>query len=277
MGSIRKVFFEAMAMAMASPKAILICSLLTTYITKAVAIDRWCPDGAGEWNDRYINAANGLAHSRRSAEVLWRPRNNVRGKRNWISATLGHGGRRLADVKLYGTLKVRDWEAIAINKENGTSYIYLADIGDKRFKLRSSIYKFKEPRVSRKWRGHNIDIRSRDIERIRVKYPGHVCEAMVVDPSNGDILLVTKSNRRHGSKVYKVPQGSGNSKTKTKKLEYVTTLPNMLVTGADISPSGDILAMTETGEGWRWRKSCGLMAWADFLRTRPTPCRLFNF
>ena len=69
--SIRKVFFET-TMTMV-PKAILICSLFTTYFTKAVAIDRWCPDGAGEWNDRYINAANGLAHSRRSAEVLWSP------------------------------------------------------------------------------------------------------------------------------------------------------------------------------------------------------------
>merc|ERR1719500_2011471 len=211
-----------MAMAMASPKAILICSLLTTYITKAVAINRWCPDGAGEWNDRYINAANGLAHSRRSAEVLWRPRQNVRVGKNRITATSGHSGRKLADVKLMGILRVRDWEAIAINKENGTSYIYLADIEDERDNLRSSIYKFKEPRVSRRWRGHDIEIRSRDVERIRVRSPGHDCDAMVVDPSNGDILIFTKSNRRHGSKVYKVPQGSGDSKTKTKKLEYVT-------------------------------------------------------
>ena len=131
--------------------------------------------------------------------------------------------------------------------------------------------------MSHRWRGRNIVIRSRDIERIRVKYPGHNCEAMAIDPSNGDILIFTKNNRRQESKVYKVAQGSGDSKNKIKKLEYVTTLPNMLVTGADISPTGDILAMTKTGEGWRWRKRCGLMAWADFFRTGPTPCRLFNF
>ena len=86
--SIRKVFETTMT----SPKAILVCSLLTTYFTKAVAIDGWCPDGAGEWNDRYINAANGLAHSRRSAEVLWRPQQNVRVGKNWITATSGHRG-----------------------------------------------------------------------------------------------------------------------------------------------------------------------------------------
>merc|ERR1719222_486678 len=198
-------------------KAILICSLLTTYFTKAMVSDVRCPDRVRDWN-RYISLAKGLTYSRRSAEVLWRPRHN------WISATLGHRGQRLADVKPFVTPRVQVWEAIAINKENGTSYIYLADIGDKRFKLRSSIYKFKEPRVSRRWRGHDIEIQSRDIERIHVKYPGHDCDAMVVDPSNGDILIFTKSNRRHGSKVYKVPQGSGDSKTKTKRLQYVTTL-----------------------------------------------------
>ena len=35
----------------------------------------------------------------------------------------------MADVDLQGTT-CRDWEDIAINKENGISYIYLADIGD---------------------------------------------------------------------------------------------------------------------------------------------------
>merc|ERR1719222_1849168 len=50
----------------------------------------------------------------------------------------------------------------------------------------------------------------------------------------------------------------------------------MLVTGADISPTGDILALTSDGEGWRWGKSDGLMAWADFLRTGPPPCRLYR-
>merc|ERR1712130_550609 len=269
MGSIIKVFFGTKTMTF--PKAVLICSLLTKYLTEAVLLDSWCPAGPQQWNDQYVNVGSGLAHSRRSEEILWEPRRNVRSRRNWISATLGRGGRRLADVRLVGTLRVRDWDAIAINKENGTSYIYVADFGDKK----SFIYKFKEPRVCHRWRGRKTVISSREINRIRVEYPGHDCEAMVVDPLNGDILLFTKSSRRHQSKVYQVPQSSGASKTKTKKLEYVTTLPNMLVTGADISLTGDILALINKGEGWRWRKSDSLMAWADFLRTGPAPCRLY--
>ena len=57
-------------------------------------------------------------------------------------------------------------------------------------------------------------------------------------------------------------------------LEYVTTLPLMLVTGADISPSGDTLALTNYGEGWSWSKSDRLTSWVDFLRTGPSPCTL---
>ena len=136
--------------------------------------------------------------------------------------------------------------------------------------LRSSltIYKFKEPEVSHDWNGHDIMIGSQEIEHIHVKYPDHAydCEAMAVDPFNGDILLFTKN---HESKVFKVPHGWADPKT----LEYVATLPYKFVTGADISPSGDTLALTNYGEGWSWSKPDGL-PWVDFLKTEPTPCNL---
>ena len=96
--------------------------------------------------------------------------------------------------------------------------------------------------------------------RIRVRYPGHNCKAMAVDPLNGDILIFTKSHQPRGSMVFKVPQRLGDSRTKT--LEYVTTLPDMLVTAADMSPSGDILYLSNNHEGWRWRKPNSLMSWA---------------
>ena len=273
--SIRKVFFGT-TMTLSTPKAFLICSLLTTHLTKAAIINSLCSVGAGEWNDWNISVASGIAFSGRSEEVLWKL-NNVRSTRNKISAILGHNKRRLADVKLFGTGSW-DWEAIAANRENGTSYIYLADIGDKRFERWSSmtIYKFKEPRVSHRWHGRYKLIPSRNVKRILVKYPGHICQGMAVDPLNGDILIFTKSHQRRASMVFKVPQGSGDSRTKT--LEYVTTLPNnMLVTAADMSPTGDILYLSNTHEGWRWRKPDSLMSWTDFFKTKPTwapiPCQ----
>jgi len=261
-------------------KAILISSIATLLTDAAVikgpfsrgATHQQCSVGEGEWkaniNDGYITEASGLAYSRRSDEVLWV--HNDSGGSTWINAISEHG-RRLADVELQGTT-CRDWEDIAVNKEDGHSYIYLADIGDNSYSRSSlTIYKFKEPEVSHDWNGHDIVISSHQIEHIHVKYPDHAydCEAMAVDPFNGDILLFTKNHEHHESKVFKVPHGSGDPKT----LEYVVSLPYKLVTGADISPSGNTLALTNYGEGWSWRKPDGL-PWADFLKTGPTPCSL---
>ena len=121
------------------------------------------------------------------------------------------------------------------------------------------------------WNGHKIVVGSQDIVHIHVKYPdhGYDCEAMAVDPSNQDILLFTKNHYERQSKVFKVPHGAGDLKT----LEYITTLPYKLVTGADISPSGNTLALTSYGEGWTWHKESGV-SWANFLKSKPTPCRL---
>ena len=159
--------------------------------------------------------------------MWWAPQNNVnvRSRRISIYAFFVMGQyaiRKLADVKLFGTRRVRDCKyatmqslqdceaKLTVNKENGTSFIYLADVGgnfvsDKRF----SIYKFKEPRVSPTWNGRNIVIQ--DFKRICVKFPRHdwpqlaTTATMVVDPLNGDILLLTKNNQRQESKVYMVP------------------------------------------------------------------------
>ena len=51
----------------------------------------------------------------------------------------------LAHVELQGTICL-DWEDIAINKEDGISYIYLADIGDN-FYLRCFFFEFGSVKI----------------------------------------------------------------------------------------------------------------------------------
>ena len=57
--------------------------------------------------------------------------------------------------------------------------------------------------MSQDWNGHYIMIGSQDIEHIQVKYPddAHDCEALAVDPLNGDILLFTKNHQHNESRV----------------------------------------------------------------------------
>ena len=137
----------------------------------------------------------------------------------------------------WGTVRAffEDWqrhvrEDIAINIENGQSYIYLGDIGGNVYRnLRNSlkIYKFEEPEMRQ---GRDIEMHSNQIRQISVKYPNNErydCEAMAVDPQNNDILLFTKTWEKHQSHVFRVPHGSGNPKT----LEFIKTLRLKEVTG----------------------------------------------
>merc|ERR1712038_697765 len=78
-------------------------------------------------------------------------------------------------VDLRGTT-VRDWEDIAVNIENGISYIYLGDIGDNKnlgppTRDSLTIYKFKEPSVSPDWSEHDIVVNAEEIEHIHVRCP----------------------------------------------------------------------------------------------------------
>jgi len=227
----------------------------------------------GQINDRYIHEASGLAYTRRPGHsgIFWThndsPDHGEAG--NWINAISVNGQRR-AGVELQG-IRNKDWEDIAVNQENGKSFIYIGDIGNNgNWRSTLTIYKFEEPYVSPyKWNGNK---HIRKITRIHIKYPHNKrydCEAMVVDPRNKDILLFTKDTNNYRSHVYKVPHNNANVKT----LEKITTLPYKKVTGADISPSGNTLALTSYGEGWSWHKPSQL-SWANFLKSNPTPCKL---
>ena len=125
--------------------------------------------------------------------------------------------------------------------------------------------------MSPDWSEHDIVINAEEIEHIHVRYPAEIfdAEAMAVDPLNGDILIFTKDHNNAVCNVFKVPHGAGDPKT----MEYVATFPIWSVTGADISPSGDTLALINYSEGFSWSKPAG-WAWVDYLRTNPSACTL---
>merc|ERR1711962_194015 len=211
-------------------KAVFICSLAAVQSTFVnwtdAAMDGpfsrdagYCSIGApvymGTISDRYLSEISGLAYSRQAYNVLW-VHNDSDGAP--IINAISQDGRRLADVDLRGTT-VRDWEDIAVNIENGISYIYLGDIGDNKnlgppTRDSLTIYKFKEPSVSPDWSEHDIVINAEEIEHIHVRYPAEIfdAEAMAVDPLNGDILIFTKDHNNAVCNVFKVPHGAGAPK-----------------------------------------------------------------
>jgi len=214
-------------------------------------------------SDGSLPECSGMAYSRQQDGVIWTF--NDSGGENKIFA-ISEQGDRLQSVELRD-ISNNDWEDIAIAVEGGVSYIYLADTGNNcecRSDLR--IHKFPEPVVLLE----DIQIDSNDIETIKVSYPdrNYDCEGMVVDPDTLDIILFTKHST---SDVFRVPSGSGGE---VRELELVGLLNHRDVTGADISPSGDILALACYDDGWSYSKPDG-QTWVEYLSTDPEPtCEL---
>lgn len=213
-------------------------------------------------NDKVIEEASGLAVSGRTPDVLWTITDH--GGPNVVYA-ISEQGKRIANVMLEGA-ENEDWEDIAVNVEDGMSFVYVADTGDnKHDRPILQIYKFPEPDITN---GGDLTVSKDDIHVIEVSYPDfkYDSEALAVDPDTKDIFIFTKDRERNISEVFVASQDGG-------LLENIGTLPLYWVTGADISPSGTTLALTNKWVAWSYRKPDD-QSWVEYLASDPTHCNL---
>ena len=135
-----------------------------------------------------------------------------------------------------------------------------------------NIYKFPEPAILKDV--PDLEISEDAILKIEVMYPDrpYDCEALAVDPVTGDLLLFTKDREEAISEVFRVPNGSPLP-GEVQILEHIGTLALYWVTGGNISPSGDILALTNKEEAWSFSLPAG-QTWVEYLSTSPVPCTL---
>jgi len=193
-----------------------------------------------------LDEASGIADSKQNPGYLWVQQDS--GNPNDI-ALLSHDGNFLKTIKLNLTSN-RDWEdmALANGPVTGTSYIYLADIGDNSLvSPEYFIYRFGEPVAAANVVG--------SIDKIRFQYPDgpHDAETVLVDHNTKDILIITKQDIP--SRVYKLsyPQSTGAINIAT----LSGTLPFSGATSAAVSPDGkEILVKTYTAI-WEWKKNEG--------------------
>jgi hypothetical protein len=108
-------------------------------------------------------------------------------------------GNELGRLELTG-LKNRDWEDIAIGPgPNGTSYIYIAEIGDNEAKHEEIyLYRFAEPELLQA-------IPSDAIDQVKLQFPGGPkdAETLLADPIMGSLFLVSKREPKNA--LYQVP------------------------------------------------------------------------
>lgn len=177
-----------------------------------------------------IDEISGIADSKVNNGFLWGHEDSGNQPELFL---FNHNGTLQKRIYIKGAVN-RDWEDMAIS---GT-YIYIGDIGDNaRTHTEYRIYRFPEPSSS------TDTVRVTDT--IRFKYPdgSHDAEAFLVDPSSGDIYIITKMD--NPSRVYRLPAQSTGQVT---ELVFVGQLKYGGVVSAALAPSGkEILVKTYTG------------------------------
>ncbi len=150
-----------------------------------------------------------------------------------------------------------DFEDIARGPgpEAGVSYLYIADTGDNSERRSSvTIYRFPEPTSFG-------DAMITGVESIELTYPGGArdVETLIVDPVNGDLILVERDRADQGVSGIYVAEAP-LSTTGTTELTHTGTvvfgdgpLPGDVdATGGDVSPDGRFVVVRTHDKVWLW-------------------------
>jgi len=211
-----------------------------------------------------IREASGIADSKANPGYLWVEEDSGNPSQLYL---LGHDGKIAGKVKIAGGTN-RDWEDIVlgVGPVEGTSYLYIADIGDNNSTYASyTFYRFPEPSINIASIGSAAVTK---FSRINFKYPdsSHDAEAFLVDPNTKDIYVITKRDVR--SKVYKLPYPQDTTKLIT--AVYVSDLAFDVVTSAALSPdSKELIVKTYTNLYFYSRSPTESIA-TTLSRTPPT-------
>ncbi len=208
-----------------------------------------------EVQDGPLSETSGIAASRKNPGIIWA--HNDSGDAARVYAVDAQG-RYLARCT-FGGVEAGDCEDIAIGPgpAKGVDYIYLADIGDNSaVRQHIKIYRAVEPTITPD--APLQDIRLRDVETIRLRYPDGACdsETLMIDPVTKDLYIITKRHER--SRLYRAAWPDDTTRTVT--LEYKCSLPWGWATGGDISCDGTavIVRNNYTASLWKRRAGTGL-------------------
>lgn len=217
----------------------------------------------GQLESDLLLEASGLVASRQNPGVLW-SHNDSGGEPRVFAFDIS--GKHLGIYDLPGA-EAYDWEDMAADD----THLYLADIGDN-FKGRSSItvYRAVEPDVSTDQSPTKKDLTG--VTAFDLVYPdqAHDAEALLVDPANGDIYIVTK-DFDGGSLVYRAPAPQDESVATVMELvaELTLALPDMpglflTATGGDVSPDGSAILITAYSGAFWWPRAKSAPFWEAF-------------
>ena len=197
----------------------------------------------GTFENARLDESSGVAVSRRDQGLLWTQND---GSKPVVFATDTLGADR-GSVAL--AVDVDDWEDIALGPCGSATCLYLADTGDNRERRDVvRLHRLREPTLADVRSGRTLRA---EVLQVRYADGPHDVEAMWVDP-NGDVQLVSKG-RRSEIRQFRIPAASWRGRQAL--AQPVGAVPietgqrfDRFVTGAAISPGGDLVALRTYSE-----------------------------
>ena len=157
-------------------------------------------DPAAMLDDPVLNEVSGVAASRVNPPALW-VHNDSGGEPT--AYAISPTGKMLGAYPVDGATAV-DWEDIAVGPgpKQGTSYLYLGDIGDNASERNPiTVYRVPEPTGPLDGTGATLT----GTEKFSLRYPdGPVdAESLIVDPQSGDLFIIDKEYTSGIGKVFR--------------------------------------------------------------------------
>ena len=188
-----------------------------------------------------ITESSGLAVSRRNPDLFWT--HNDGGGRRQLLYGMTRDGKPIAEFRVSGTV-LSDWEDIAADDKGR---LFLADTGNNDGKRQSiAVHEINEPDVKQTQAGIVTVTRSWNL-----RYPGKPfdCEALFVQGDFGYVISKVFDDER--AEIYRF---SLTSTAAYQTLEPVVEVKiDSPVTGADLSPNGDLLAVVAKNGAYVFR------------------------
>ncbi len=170
-----------------------------------------------------LDEASGLAPAGRTADLLWAV-NDSYGEP--LVYAVGTDGRRLGALRVQGATNV-DWEALAAFPHAGRFWLAVADVGDNGANRRTGAIHFvEEPSAAELLPGRELTVRPERSLTFRYEDGPRDCEAMLVDPKRGEILLISK--RYSPPVLYRLPlapASAGGKLTVARKVGPIRGIP----------------------------------------------------
>jgi len=249
----------------------------------ALSIAWWILDSAGSATGTRtgrilsgeLTEISGIVLSRRNKGVIW-AHNDSGGQARVFG--LDTKGSLLGVFPLRGAAAI-DWEDIAIGPGPlpELDYLYIADTGNNELSRQTIIiYRVLEPSVTTTSPSGGQELT--DVEALPMRFPSkpRECEALLVDPKNGDIFLVTRDRNQGANKVASIfhapaPHKDGALKT----LRFLTSFrtPSSIKAG-DVSRDGRMIALRShsrrgTGGALLWKRTNLDQALYEIFHQRP--------